>query len=628
LADSCHDANISIVSSYLSKSDFKVAQDCPTKLYYKKQHYPCIKDEDEYLAMLAEGGYMIQKIAHILHPEGQEIRFDLPPEDAFHTTQEALKSENVTLFEPTFISNGKLARVDILRKRGNEFDLVEIKAKSYDSKENAQAIRDGYQSLFRNKDGSISAKWQEYLEDVAFQVQVLQELFPGSIVRPYLCMPDKSKTTNIDRLYSQFRLRRVPREGSRHEQIVVDFLGDAERLRSDHFLVEVSVADEVLFLAEDVRKKAEQYAASLQPRLKKIVVPLKTVCADCEYHAIGADTRDGFRECWGSLADVKPHILDLYHVGQIGGHNGITADDLIGQKRVSLFNIPEDSLRKKDGSVGANNARQAIQINHTRENTEWIGDQLRGILQSYKYPLYFIDFETTTIAVPYHAGMHPYEPVAFQWSCHTLAERGADLVHHEWINVDDVFPNFEFAKSLMLRIGTHGTVFKYAAHETTILKAIRRQIDTRGHRDAELARWLDEMSQKGRLVDMYQDLTLKHYYHPLMRGENSIKRVVDAIWKIDSLLRERFPEYVRQVDGELLSPYEALPPLEIQGNEVVVAQGTGAMRAYEAMMYGLERDDAATLEQWKRLLQQYCKLDSLGMAILWLHWTGVLAWAQ
>jgi hypothetical protein len=51
---------------YLSKSDFKVAQTCPTKLFYKKQGYPSLHDGDEYLQMLAEGGYMVEKIAKLI----------------------------------------------------------------------------------------------------------------------------------------------------------------------------------------------------------------------------------------------------------------------------------------------------------------------------------------------------------------------------------------------------------------------------------------------------------------------------------------------------------------------------------------------------------------------------------
>jgi hypothetical protein len=217
--------------------------------------------------------------------------------------------------------------------------------------------------------------------------------------------------------------------------------------------------------------------------------------------------------------------------------------------------------------------------------------------------------------------MHPYEPVAFEWSCHTLASPEAALVHHEWINVQDAFPNFEFARSLMQEVGTGGTVFMYATHENTILTRIHEQMGLRGYRDHELENWLETVTSKGWLVDMNQ-LVVKNYFHPFMRGKTSIKKVVDAIWKIDPELRERFPEYVRQVGGEFLSPYEALPPLEIQGQQVVVAEGTGAMKAYEAMMYGLERDDVAIREQWRRLLLQYCKLDTLAMVMLWWHWMG------
>jgi hypothetical protein len=53
--------------NYLSKSDFKIAQTCPTMLFYKKQRYPSDSAEDDYLAMLADGGYMVEKIAKLLY---------------------------------------------------------------------------------------------------------------------------------------------------------------------------------------------------------------------------------------------------------------------------------------------------------------------------------------------------------------------------------------------------------------------------------------------------------------------------------------------------------------------------------------------------------------------------------
>ena len=69
--------------------------------------------------------------------------------------------------------------MDILIKRGNEFQLIEVKAKSYDGEEDTAAKAEGRPSLFwRKKGAGIVSEWREYLEDVAFQVGVLRELFP------------------------------------------------------------------------------------------------------------------------------------------------------------------------------------------------------------------------------------------------------------------------------------------------------------------------------------------------------------------------------------------------------------------------------------------------------------------
>jgi hypothetical protein len=40
----------------------------------------------------------------------------------------------------------------------------------------------------------------------------------------------------------------------------------------------------------------------------------------------------------------------------------------------------------------------------------------------WEYPYHMIDFETTTVAIPYFKGMHPFETIAFQFSHHILYE--------------------------------------------------------------------------------------------------------------------------------------------------------------------------------------------------------------
>jgi hypothetical protein len=229
---------------YLTKSDFKVARTCPRKLFYKKQGYPSINDDDAYLQLLAEGGFMIEHIAKLLYPEGRELAVNRDHAQAIADTRAALSVEQATIFEATFAADQCLARVDILRKDHNCFDVVEVKAKSYDSEENAAAITAGRRNLFWTKWETIRAEWREYLEDVTFQVLVLLRLFPAALINPYLLMPDRSKSTSIDRLHASFRIEKEG-NGSAFSRYTVEFDGEAAELRREHFLTLVSVKEEV-----------------------------------------------------------------------------------------------------------------------------------------------------------------------------------------------------------------------------------------------------------------------------------------------------------------------------------------------------------------------------------------------
>ena len=61
-------------------------------------------------------------------------------------------------------------------------------------------------------------------------------------------------------------------------------------------------------------------------------------------------------------------------------------------------------------------------------------------------------------------------------------------------------------------------------------------------------------------------------------------------------------------------------PDEDGETEYVITEGTGAMRAYQEMLYGVSRHDTALKEQWRRLLLQYCELDTAAMVMVWEHW--------
>jgi len=44
------------------------------------------------------------------------------------------------------------------------------------------------------------------------------------------------------------------------------------------------------------------------------------------------------------------------------------------------------------------------------------------------------------------------------------------------------------------------------------------------------------------------------------------------------------------------------------------------MTAYQAMMYGVERDDPDGRNAWAHLLRQYCELDTLSMVLVFEYW--------
>lgn len=597
----------------LSKSDFKIARTCGTKLYYRKLRYPSLFDENPYLEFLADGGYMVETIAKLFFPDGIEIDFS-STSDAVAATQKALAQESVTLFEATLLNAHLLARVDILEKRGKKFRLIEVKAKSFDSE------TDGDRP-YRGQRGGILAPWRPYLEDVTFQTFILKSLVPDAEIIPCLCLVDKSKTCGTETSFENFQLTPRDKTPGVFSRPIVKFTGDIDALRREPFLRIIDVTDAVDELLPTVRQSAERFSDSLtgeQP--KKLPPSIGFSCKKCEYRLESGEP-DGFQECWGGRAAASPHLLDLYQV-QTLGKNGDIATKMIADGRCGIVDVSENDLRGKTGE------RQRIQVEWTKRNKEFISNQLNDTLNSCKYPLQFIDFEASRTAVPYHPGMRPYEQVSFQWSCHRIQKPGGDLLHSEWINVEDAYPNFEFARSLKRVLDLAGTIFVWSPFERSALRDVRRQMAAYEQVDLELSQWLEQIvADTGPLVDLCA-LAKDCYFHPRMLGSLSIKHVLPAVWFESEALRKHpwFSRYAREKDGVLLEPYSTLEPLpfanEEQDDEVeAVKEGTGAMRTYQEMMFGLRRSDSAFREAQKLALLNYCQLDTAAMVMIWMHWT-------
>jgi hypothetical protein len=200
------------------------------------------------------------------------------------------------------------------------------------------------------------------------------------------------------------------------------------------------------------------------------------------------------------------------------------------------------------------------------------------------------------------------------------------LQHHEWINIENDYPNFEFASRLKDVIKGDGTIFVWSSYERMVLKDIRDRMRWYKGDDAALSDWLSRIiDEKGPLVDLYE-LAKRYYFHPDMGGSVSIKKVLPAIWFNNASLRCHpwFARYLAENSGQVLDPYKTLPSLPFQNENIeeedAVCEGTAAIRTYEDMMYGAHKSDPAFRETMKKRLLNYCRLDTAAMVMIWMHW--------
>ncbi len=228
---------------YLTKSRFLLALDCPAKLFYTgKDQYPNRNSDNEFLEALAKGGFQVGALAKCYFPEGHDIE-TLDYDQAVAETNELLQQENVVIFEAAIQVNRFFIRVDILEKKENTVNLIEVKSKSFD----------GNSSLdMKNKKGFLDTKWKPYVYDVAFQKHVTSLARPEWNIHAYLMLADKNKVANVEGLNQRFLLR-----DHADERTFVEYVGDVSKAGlGEEILTHVNVDDlcQMIYEGTDCRE--------------------------------------------------------------------------------------------------------------------------------------------------------------------------------------------------------------------------------------------------------------------------------------------------------------------------------------------------------------------------------------
>ena len=671
-----------------TKSAFKIALECPRRLYYAydSKLYANQNLTDDFLKSLADGGFQVGELAKVYYGVKGDADIDvLGYDEAVEKTKELFKNDTINIAEAAFRYGNLFVRADIIEKKGNDITLIEVKAKSWRSGDD----------FIKNKN-TIPTGIRPYIYDVAFQkyvvMKALKELYPDQefTVKARLMMADKSKVASVDGLNQMFRIYkngdRSYAQADERAWTVAGVVPENERVLT---AFDVDQYCDMIIAGETGEQgkpdcmegmKFEQFVEVMSKHYCERTIAMTTLgtkCFKCPFHREPGDKdtlRDGYRECWKEMAKFtdddfdKPLLKDLSgrHIGSIKGKilknhkyfmDEITYDDL---KKSNDPDAPRehglDNYERKWLQIAIATGKEDLLKDFETDIKDGVyvdTDGLRKEMAKWKFPLHFIDFETSRSALPFYKGLHPYEQIAFQFSHHKVG-MGADgeykVTHQtQYINAKKgFFPNFEFVRQLKKAVGEdEGTIFRYMEHENTVLNDIRRQLESSEEDDKdELIAFIKSITNDAErtMVDIAKSV-LKYYYHPSMKGSNSIKDVLPAILNSSELIKSKYSKPVYgtpempslnlentvwieyEEDGKTVkNPYKLLPSvstyIDIPQEELdkmeredddTVSNGGAALAAYGKLQFS----DTQMSKALEKALLCYCELDTLAMVFIW-----------
>ena len=690
---------------YFTKSAFAMSLECPRRLYYAydKDVYANQDVDDEFLRSLAEGGFQVGEFAKLCYGIGPENTVKtLESADAIRQTKELLSQDNVNIAEAAFLKDNMFVRADIIEKKGDVINLIEVKAKSWNPLKDSFVAKKG-----KATDGQI----RPYLYDVAFQkyviVQALEDMFPEKAfkVNAFLMLADKSRSATVNGLNQLFKIKSTPEKRS-----TVDVSADAQKIVAaipvSNRVVRAfdvdAICDKIIageyeeqmpYKDKNGQVKIPEFMMGMgfEPFVKmmahdycnhiKTPARIGSKCFDCPFKKKSDDKSkklDGYCECWISYAGFDPSTTSKPLIKDMSGqYIGSRRDEYIKLKKYFMEDLTDVDLKRhsdKSHEGLDHYERKWLHIGVATGNEDVLKDYrskmqgdayldisgLKDEMRSWKFPLHFIDFETSAVALPFYDKMRPYEQIAFQFSHHRvdLNQDGTYKVTHagQFINTTQGhFPNFDFIRALKAELDKDaGTIFRYSNHENTILREIHRQLEARNEPDKkELQDFIDSITHHEEdkvkyvgerdMVDL-ADVVLKYYFHPYMKGSYSIKVVLPSVQNSSDFIKSKYiaPVYgtpdmpslnhtepkiwtVFGEDGLVKSPYKLLPAIssyldtdidlddvELKDTESV-ANGGAALAAYAKMQFS----DGAMSEALEKALLTYCELDTLAMVFIW-----------
>lgn len=166
--------------------------------------------------------------------------------------------------------------------------------------------------------------------------------------------------------------------------------------------------------------------------------------------------------------------------------------------------------------------KQGVQVAVTKSGKQAINPvPIQAFLEELEYPLYFLDYETFSSAVPAFDGVRPYQQVPFQYALYKMEEPGADLEFTEYLHEEATHPGPELLKSLKSGMGDRGSVLVwYQSFEKGCNDTLAAMVP-------EYADFLKDVNK--RIVDLMVPFASGWFVDKDFFGSASIKKVLPVL---------------------------------------------------------------------------------------------------
>lgn len=166
------------------------------------------------------------------------------------------------------------------------------------------------------------------------------------------------------------------------------------------------------------------------------------------------------------------------------------------------------------------NNKQISQLKATIDGPTINIKEIKNFISEFKYPLYFLDYETFSSIIPPYNNTKPGQNIPFQYSLHILYENG-QLIHKQYLHSESSDPRPWLLKKLQKDINQSGSVVSwYKLFETS------RNTEM-GEAFSDYKEFLEDLNL--RMIDLIIPFQNDWYTHKDFFGSASIKKVLPVI---------------------------------------------------------------------------------------------------